>query len=199
MPNTSSSGGFLIPSVSPLEGQALLNFLQGWIVGITAYPGQYVRPRWQAEPGNLPDASIDWMSFGIMSRDADPYPYEVEDPTGTFTQYIRHETLNILLSFYGPNADAFASQMREGMFLPQNNEYLVPQSIDVLDAGTMKYLPELIKFRWLNHIDLPIALRRKLIYNYEVQSLLSATGTVTVDNGGSPTGIAAMPVLTINT
>lgn len=182
---------FLQPIVQPLEGQPLLDFLQGWLVGVSGYPGENVRPRWQTEPANLPLATVDWMSFGIMSRVADSFPYESEDPSGTFTNYIRHEELRILLSFYGPNADSFAAIVRDGIFLPWNNEYLFPQSMNVHGVDDLVNVSEIVKFQWYKHFDLPIALRRKLVYNYAIESLLSVTGTVT-------TVTPSIPVLNIN-
>ena len=58
MPNDSSTGGFLLASSvnGDLNDNALIDFLQTVVVGITGFPGAMVRPR-QAEPPNIPTSA----------------------------------------------------------------------------------------------------------------------------------------------
>ncbi len=77
--NTSATGGYLAPSPAPaptpLEGQALLDFVQSWVVGITGLDGPLVRPYWQSEPPNVPQAGEAWCAFKISTRPADEFPF----------------------------------------------------------------------------------------------------------------------------
>ena len=61
MTNTSATGGFLSPlsTPAPLEDQALADFFQQYVAGITGIAGNLVRPRWQAEPPNIPQVASD--------------------------------------------------------------------------------------------------------------------------------------------
>src|ERR1019366_4117838 len=129
MLNNSSTGGYLAPAANPapLEGQALLRFFQGIIVGITAVPGNMVRPYWQTEMPDIPDAGVAWCAFRITKRPSDEYPfvgrYNYLAEAGV-DHLQRHETLEILTTFYdlgstgkdnsGGQADCNAALLRDG-------------------------------------------------------------------------------------
>ena len=82
--NTSATGGPIGPgspaAPGPLEGAALLDFIQDWIVQLTGLDGTLVRPDWQAEPANLPAAGTAWCGFRIADRDADDFPWIGHNP-----------------------------------------------------------------------------------------------------------------------
>src|SRR3979409_241705 len=126
----SSTGGYLIPSgAPPLEGQALLDFLQGVIVGITGLDGTMVRPVWQSEPPNIPDAGEAWCAFRITTRPSDKFPYVKHNADGQGADALqRHEELHVLCSFYdlgsGGLADGLCAQLRDGLSIAQNREIL---------------------------------------------------------------------------
>src|ERR1700694_2060232 len=127
----SSTGGYLIPSAAPapLEGQALLDFLQGVIVGITGLAGTMVRPVWQSGPPNIPDAGTAWCAFRITTRPSSTFPHVKHDPAGQGADALqRHEALHVLCSFYdlgsGGQADGLAALLRDGLSIPQNREIL---------------------------------------------------------------------------
>ena len=179
MANDSSTGGYLSPSSSPLEGQALVDFFQGWLVGITGLSGQNVRPRWQPEPPNIPAATVDWMAFGITGREVQTNAAIVH--FSGYDQLRRHETLTILMTIYGPNADATVSTLREGLQIPQNLEPLQLQAMGLIDVGTAVVTSELVKMQWIYRVDLEIKVRRQLVYTYPILDLLHADGTLTTD------------------
>ena len=179
MANTSATGGFLLPTntaSAPLEGAALFDYLQAWIVGITGMAGTNVRPRWQQEPGNLPITGIDWIAFGITQRESQVFASEqhFDDANGIYNEVRNHEVLSILLSFYGQNADNYASIMREGISLAQNREYLSSQNMGVVDWGDAMATPELIKEQWLYRVDLVIRVRRQIVRDYAILDIASA-------------------------
>src|SRR4051812_32846586 len=82
MANDSSTGGYLAPagSPAPLEGQALLRFLQGVVVGITGLPGKRVVQRWQDEPPVIPPGDVPWAAVDVVSREMDDNASIIHDP-----------------------------------------------------------------------------------------------------------------------
>ena len=108
IPNNSATGGYLLPTPTPttLLGDALLDFVQAWVVGVTGMAGNLVRPRWQPEPTNIPAFSITWAAVGLIRRAADTFAAEIrrqDQPLGE-SETRRHEELEFLISFFGPDA-----------------------------------------------------------------------------------------------
>lgn len=194
--NTSATGGPLSPAASPapLEGKALLRFVQQWIVGITGLDGDMVRPRWQPEPPVIPDAGEAWASVGIGTRLADTFPQIVHDGAADggkgADKMQRQEALDVLASFYdlgaGGEADLYASLLRDGMVIAQNREYLLKGGFDLAFSGDLIPAPVIIKTRWLYRVDLPFRLRRQINRTYPVQNLISAAGTIKALDGNRP-------------
>ena len=192
MANTSATAGALTPNIAPapLEGTALVDFIQNWMVGITGVSGALVRPRWQPEPPNIPDEATTWIAFGITKRDADTFIYEVHNPAGQgYNETRRNEILHFLASFYGPNADSIATQFRDGIQVAQNTEVLNLNNMGLVDSGELVVAPELVKEKWLYRVDLSFSIRRQVVRDYQVQTLQSALGilnneyyTVPIDN-----------------
>jgi hypothetical protein len=188
MVNTSATGGYLAPQpgVAPLEGQPLLDFLQRWLSQISGVPGNMVRPRWQAEPPNIPNSGIVWLSFGIMRRPADQFPWiqHRADADGV-DELSRHETMELLVSIYdtgsGGHADLTAEVLRDGMTVAQNLEPLLAQHMALLDVGDVQAVPALLNNRWQYRIDLPFRIRRTITRDYPVENVLEADGTTVTD------------------
>lgn len=185
----SSTGGYLIPSgAAPLEGQALLDFLQAVIVGITGLDGTMVRPVWQSEPPNLPDAGTAWCAFRITTRPSDTFPYVKHNADGQGSDALqRHEALHILCSFYdlgsGADADALAAQLRDGLSIAQNREVLTLNNMGLAKTGDLVAVPVLVKTRWLYRVDLEIVIRRQIDRTYPVLHVLTAQTTLATDDG----------------
>lgn len=186
MANDSSTGGFLSPvaGTAPLEGQALNRFLQQFVVGITGLPGNMVRPRWQPEPPDIPAFGTDWASIGVTGREADTFASEIHNPAGNGSDTVyRQELLEVLVTFYGPNADQYASYLREGVSVAQNREVLQQNAFGLVSVGDLVTVPELIKNRWIYRVDLPITFRRAIEYIYPVLNLESAEFDLNTDSG----------------
>jgi hypothetical protein len=192
MTNTSATGGPLAPNPTPapqpLEGQALLTFLQGWMVGILGISGTLVRPRWQPEPPNIPTEGTAWVALGITARPSDTYPF-IGRVAGVIDadQLQRHEQLNILCSFYdlgsGGQADSLAAILRDGVAVPQNRELLAANGMGLTEIGEPLTVPSLLKQRWLYRVDLPLVVGRQIVRQYPVLSLQSAVGTLVAEAG----------------
>ncbi len=196
MANDSSTGGYLLPAASPapLEGKDLLAFLQGWLVGITGLPGTMVRPRWQPEPPDIPQAGDAWAALGVVRRPSDEYPFVSHQPSvGDWVQ--RHELLEVLTSFYDLGstglADYYAALFREGSAVEQNRWPLVAAGMNLVRVGALVAVPSLLKLRWLYRVDLEIAIRRQIDRLYPVRDLVAAQGDIFTDGGLPPQPFSA--------
>lgn len=191
-PNTSASGGTLQPTTPspPLSGQDLLIFLQNWLAPLTTLDTTLVRPRWQAEPSNIPDAGVAWMAFGFVGEeDSDTFPYQSQSADGLTTTLLTNEEMTLLCSFYDTGvtgmADALSRLLRDNVRIAQNREPLYLQGFDLAYVRPRVQVPSTLSNRWLLRVDLPIIVRCQFQRKYQVLSLLSMSGTVTTDSGYS--------------
>ena len=211
MTNDSSTGGFIAPSASPVQGPALLEdaaldkFLQNMVVGITGLSGLLVFPRWQVIPPNLPTITTNWAAIGIQDIDAEEFAYEAHDPVAPpspFPPYptppvtppangynvmIRHEVLTILCSFYGPMARTNAALLRDGLQVAQNREALQLAGMGLFSTGKTTAVPSIVNTQWYYRVDLPVVIRREIVRNYPILNILSAEITVESDQGATAT------------
>lgn len=182
MPNTSATGGYLLPlnSPAPLQDDALDAFLQGIVVGVTGLVGSKVKPRWQPEPPNLEAYGQDWCAIGVVDVDPDTNVVIKHDPTGnagTGSDLLqRQEQLDVLASFYGPNANQNCGVFRDGIQIPQNREQLLLNGFGLVETTRPIQAPVLIKMRWMRRIDTHLIVRRQVNRVYQVLNLLSANG-----------------------
>ena len=69
--NNSSTGGFLKPNPQPPAlttvppKLTLIQFIQTLLVGLSELSSDLVRSEWQLEPPKQPDATVNWLAFGI--------------------------------------------------------------------------------------------------------------------------------------
>lgn len=186
-PTTSATGGYLSPAPipAPLEGQPLARFLQQLFVGITGLREDMVRPRWQPEPANVPQAGEAWCAMGITSIPGETFAYL--DQGQTSARVRRNIELNILASFYdlGINNMALplAGRLRDGFSVPQNREPLTLAGMGLVEVGEPVQAPVLTKNRWLTRIDVPVVIRQLVERTYSILTLDSANGTLVTDTG----------------
>jgi hypothetical protein len=181
----SSTGGYLVASSSaPEDDDALVDFLQSVVVGITGLQGRWVRPRWQPEPPNLPPASVTWAAIGVTNRKSNPYPAVEHDPAGEGADtLVNYEYFTLDTSFYGPTANASATALRDGLAIAQNREQLFLAGMALVAVPTeLTAAPTLMKERWLFRVDMPIRFTRQIMRTYPVLNLISAVGLVTGDS-----------------
>lgn len=177
--NTSATGGYLQPtSTVPPEGDALDDILQEMVVGITGLNDQLVRPRWQPDPPGQPAVDVNWAGVGVISRTALDFPYIVHNPAGNGTDVLRrHNELEVQVSFYGPNADLLAEQLRDGLYISQNREQLAAHGIALIEVGQSIHAPELINnVQWLDRVDITVRIRQVVERVYAIENILSAPG-----------------------
>ncbi|WP_455769623.1 phage neck terminator protein, partial [Serratia ficaria] len=66
-------------------------------------------------------------------------------------------------------------QFRDGLFVSQNNDELQAIDLTLLDCGRILNLPELINNQWVRRYDIAVRLRRKVIRQYGIKSLVDAS------------------------
>lgn len=186
-PNDSSTGGYIVPtSAPPLDDDALHDFLQVMVAGITGLDGTLVRPRWQAEPPNWPPFGENWVAIGIVSADYDTFAWETHLDVGAgYDDTQRHQRFNLMCSFYGPNADSYAGRLLCGLGVGQNREAMFLAGMGLVACSGVTAAPMLLKERWLNRSDITVTIRREIRATYPVLSLLTAPGRVSSDSGAT--------------
>lgn len=181
----SSTGGYLIQDGAlpgPLEDAVLDDFMHDLVAGVTGIDNKLVMPRWQEEPPNLPPKGTDWCAFGIPTRRTDTYPVISHDPSAAGGEgadvLVRHEELDLLCSFYGPNNQGNATKLRDGMGIAQNREPLLAAGMGLVSVGEPTKAPELIKNTWVGRSDLTVVIKRAISREYPVRNVVSAEGTI---------------------
>jgi hypothetical protein len=184
MANDSIASGYLSPSSTngDLNDIALAKFLQQIVVGIVGLPGPMVRPRWQAEPPNIPDFGTSWAAVGPGSRKRDSFSALVPSDDGSTV--VRNRVMEILCSFYGPDAEANSELLAMGLEVPQNRQTMQLSGFNIIGgAGDSVIAPVLLKERWQYRVDVPFTIRQQQQYEYAVLTLESAQATLTAAEG----------------
>lgn len=178
MSNTSATGGYLQQVAGPLEGLDLRRFIGTVLVGVSGFAPEMVRPAWQQNPPPVPNIDTNWMAFGITARRADNDPYQVEKDDGLRTLMLRHEELDIMLAFYGPDCLQKAAEVREGFELTQNTESLLLAGMAYIDLSDIIHAPELVNDRYFDRADTTLTIRREVRREYRILNFVSANGAI---------------------
>ena len=179
MPNTSATGGYLLPTTGPLDAQLLKRFFHDVIVGVTGFNSQLVRPSYQPNPPTIPDLTVDWCAFYISLKASDNFPWYVQgDSSG---QLFANENVNLQTSFYGPNCISNATILRDGLQICQNTDAMAAVNIGYIGCSDMTYLPELINDKWYERADITVNLNRRVGRTYPILKILSIEGTIEAD------------------
>jgi len=145
------------------------------VVGITGLPGPMVRPRWQPKPPRQPEPSVNWCAVGAGDIKTISNPAIDHDGSDDgHDQYQMHEEFEVLCMFYGPQAQAYASILRDGIFIPQNREAVKAQGMGLINASEIRPVPELVNQQWVRRYDFFIRMRRQVVRVYPVLNILSA-------------------------
>lgn len=174
-PNTSATGGTLAPTPPlPLDDEALDAVFQALVANVTGLSGDLVRPRWQPTVPKQPEPNTNWCAIGVPEVVQDDGPWLVYDEARNQETYWDHETLSVLATFYGPNAQSFARLLRAGLNVPQNTEELLPYAIRYLSCGPIRAMNELMNQQWVRRQDIALQFRRKVVMTFEIQNILIA-------------------------
>lgn len=169
--NTSATGGYILPDGGAVPNdQDLEDIFQDFIKGVTGLAGKMVRPRFQENPPPVPAVGVDWVAFGIRTQRPDDGPYfEQHDENATS---IRHEIIDIALSFYGNRSQHFAKLFVDSTAIPQNINQLKPHKIRFVGVGEVLTAPDLINEQYVHRFDVNAIFRRKTERTYAIQSFL---------------------------
>ncbi|CAR54930.1 phage neck terminator protein [Burkholderia cenocepacia] len=182
--NDSSTGGYLAPAVDapPPEDDALDDLVHDLIAGITALPLDLVRPRWQSKVPKQPEPSVNWCAFGVQEQEPDAGPVIQHDGAGDgHDTYIRHQDIDVMCTFYGPNGKGYAQRLADGLAVPQNREQLQLQDMAFVGVGAIRPAPDLVNQQWVRRYDMTVKLRRKVTRTYAVLNLKSVQASTTTD------------------
>jgi hypothetical protein len=175
MSNTSATGGVLSAAAPlPIDDVALDAVFQSLVASVTGLDGTLVRPRWQPEVPKQPEPHINWCAIGILEVDQDDGPWLIYDEPSNTELYWDHESIELLASFYGPNAQQYARLLRAGLNVPQNTEALLPYAIRYVSCGPIRPTPELLSQQWIKRQDISLSFRRKVEMIFDVQNILIA-------------------------
>lgn len=172
MTNSSTTGGYLLPVGEALPADASLeDVLQAHVVGITGLPGALVRPRWQPTVPKMPEPCETWAALGITSTAVDDSPV-LHQGDGT-ARYIRHETIEVMVTMYGPQAEQKIKQLRDGLHIRQNNQSLLALGAKVIWCDGIRTIPEQYNMQWIRRYDMTYSLHRRVDLTYPIESFNS--------------------------
>jgi hypothetical protein len=171
-----------------LEDAALDAALQAAAVGMTGLDGTLVRPLWQNPPPKQPDPTVNWCAIGVLgfTPDAGPYITHIAGPLITDPSAdleIRHEEFEVLTAFYGPNARAYSTILRDGLGVTQNLEPLKSQGLFYVEALPQRIVPELLNKQWVRRVDMVLRFRRMVARAYGINNILAADIHIQDDSG----------------
>lgn len=171
MSNDSTAPGYLTPvNDGPTYDEALERQISRWVRGVTGMDKNSVYPRWTDPQPQIPKNGTTWCAFGItgIQEDYNPAYVQAEENTEQWS----HETISLILCFYGPQGLAAATRFRDGLLVAQNNDELNRVGLTFLQQGRLLNLPELINNQWVRRYDISVDLRRKIIRQYGIKSLV---------------------------
>lgn len=187
MANTSATGGYLAPSsTTPVEDNAFEDFIGNVIAGITGITRALIRPRWQPKPPAHPPIETNWCAIGITVITSDYGVVKLHRPDVDGSDDLqRHDTVELLASFFGPLAYSLASRLRDGLMVDQNREAMRAGGVNILECTRMRTASDLINERWVRRVDLEISLRRAVVRSYPILNVLSVPGDFHAQDGTS--------------
>lgn len=174
MASDSTQAGYLTEQgADAVYGGDLDRLLSRWFRGVSGYDAKMVKPRWQQTQAALPPVTADWCAFGVTGVRGD-FSVAMETVDSESDNLFRHESIDCLASFYGPNGMSMASVFRDGSSVVQNNETLKDAGMTLYNVGDIINFPELINNQWVRRYDVSITVRRKVTRNFAIRSIKSA-------------------------
>jgi len=191
--NTSASGGHLSPQTGIPSITSAEDVIQAVLADCSGLPGDLVRPRWQPRTPATPPQDVDWCAFGITRVTPRGYPVvrhqalgEDDDGGDVVT---RQEQLEILVTFYGPEASDRCAALGMALHVPQNRDPLRRAGMAVDGLGDPVIAPERVNQIWVMRVDLTIWITREISSRYPVRSLAKCGGyLIETDSPGHEAG-----------
>jgi len=167
---------YIPATTGPIDSDAFVDLLQAAIVGTTGLPGNMVRPAFQPNPPITPPNTTDWCALRVREVTPDADAYITTQGTGGTLE--RHETLDLLISMYGPHCVGNAGLLRDGLAVPFNREILRSQGIAIVSEGSTQHVPELVADIWYDRADWSVTITREVRRAYRILSFASASGVI---------------------
>lgn len=155
----SATSGYITPSGTNAFDTELEDIFQSLIVGITNLSGKLVRPRWLPEPLAMPEIGVNWCAYAVRSMRSDAGPVFIQNDEDT--QSVRHEEIEVLLSFYGNQGQSYASIFKDGLGIPQNIAQIRQHKIKFVGTSEIITAPDLLNQQYVHRYDLVATFRRK--------------------------------------
>lgn len=179
-----------LPTTPPLQGDALLDFVQAWIAGVlgaAVIAPDRVRPYTQAVPPVIPDEGVAWIAFSVTVEEGDTFPWQSQVDDDTVAQQTQ-ERLRVMCNFYDTGATGrsgfLADLLRDGVKIPENMEPLQLADFGLVAVEAQTALPVMEpQTRWQWRVDMPIILTRQVSREYAQQNIASANGVLKTDVG----------------
>lgn len=172
--NSSNQSGWLTPlGNDPEYDDALETRLADWLQNVAGYPQGSVWPRWQQTHPTLA-ADTNGCLFNLVIAPADDSPAFAEQ-TDDGVQLWRHEIIECMASFYGPAGMQYAARFRDGICIEQNNSTLNASGLTLVNYGSINSFPEFINELQVRRHDMVVCLRRKVIREYGIKSLVETS------------------------
>jgi len=178
---------FFVPP-APAEDDALDNVLHDLIAGVTGLDGSLVRPMWQFTLAQQLEQTGNWCAFGVMSSVPDANPVvehlfgdDITAPAGD--RVIRHEELEVLVSFYGPGAKSNVGLLRDGLAVEQNRYAARAAGLYFVDMEPARNAPDFINQQWIRRWDTSLRFRRMVARVYGVNNIVAAEIDLLDDTG----------------
>jgi len=184
MSDTTSGAPQILPTrQSQADADAALDLILGdFVASVTGIDRSNIRRRWQRTPPKQLPIDEDWCALSVTEVDQDANAIQQFAPDGNGSMTLqRHETLSLFASFYGPNATANASLLRDGLQIGQNRRVLWQNGMAYLDCGRLTRVPSLVNQQWLPRTDITLRLRRQVVRVYPIHSVLESTGQIETD------------------
>lgn len=193
-PNDSRWYGYLTPDATvcpePNTDLDLFEIFQTLIAGVTGLPSSLVRPRWQPYPPLQPDITTNWIAVGVHTTHSDGFSWDLHNPAlaGGIGEdlVITNTVLEVLCSCYGPKANFYASRIRAGLALGQNQAALLAHKIRVIHVEDAKIVPRQINTQWYNIVDLMVHMNREDVQVYPIRTIVQAKGTIVSEDEDLP-------------
>ena len=180
--NDSATGGYLLPAqTTPLEEDLALDTQLAGIVGaLCGIDPPWAVPMWQPAPEA--GATQTWCEVGITAQGADANPSMTHDSAGTGSDRYRRDLLcTVTCVFHGPAAKQHAQVLADGVWVPQNREFMGQFDLACRGASEIRAVPARTGSSWERRYELTLTLARSITRTYPVRNLVDAVFTVHTD------------------